>query len=84
MRDCVLNEKQMQALLQIGDGATIYDYKLAKTFREIQKVDWRLLNIVDDMEELASITGEDYTGVESLPYFGVYLSEKGKKIVDGE
>lgn len=82
MNESALTKNHMQALLQIEGGATIYDYTLAKTLREVQKIDWRLLTIVDDIEELERITGEKYSGVEKVPYFGACLSEKGKKFVE--
>lgn len=76
-----LNKDHIEALELIEGGADIYDLYLARTLREVQKINPELLNILS-LKELEEIHQKKYHGSEQLPYFGAILSGKGKEFLN--
>lgn len=77
----MLSQKHFEVMKDVLNGGTVYGYVEAKLLREVQRYDPELIHIIDNMEELERITGETYSGVERLPYFGAILTDRGKKLL---
>jgi hypothetical protein len=76
-----LEQKHLDMMESIKDGATIFGYKEAKLLREVQRIDRELIQVIDDISELEAIEGKEYDGAGRVPYFGAILTKKGKKLV---
>lgn len=86
-----LSEEHLKIMFLVQEGATIFGLKEAKLLREVEQYDSSLINIIDNMEELQKIVRNEkdlYSNKDPktglLAYFGVILTEKGKKWLDNE
>ena len=64
-----LSNEQISALKQVIGGADVFDYSLAKSLREIEKIALELIYICDRQG--------DYKGYEQLPYFVAIVTKSG-------
>ena len=83
----ILSEEHLKTMFLIQEGATIFGLKEAKLLREVEQYDSSLINIIDNMEELQEIIGNEkdlYDNKGHLAYFGAILTEKGKEWLDKE
>ena len=91
MEKIILNEEHLKTMFLIQNGATIFGLKEATLLREAEKYDKSLIDIIDNMEELKEITGNEKDLYDNknpktgrLAYFGAILTEKGKEWLDKE
>lgn len=87
----ILSEEHLKTMFLIQEGATIFGFKEAKLLREVEQYDSSLINIIDDMEKLQGIVGNEKELYDNknpktghLAYFGAILTEKGQKWLDKE
>ena len=76
----MLSKDNYTVMEMIKNGATILHYSVAKNVREIQDFDRGLVTIIN-ISDLEEVTGEMYTGIERVPYFGAILTDKGVKVL---
>ena len=69
-------------IADLETGCTVWGRVDAGEIRRLQKEhpDW--VDIVDNLDELESITGKTFDGTKQLPYFGAILTGKGKANID--
>lgn len=91
MAEKKLNEEHLKIMFLIQNGATIFNLKKAKLLREVQQYDKTLINIIDNIEQLKQIVGNEKELYDNkdpktghLAYFGAILTEKGKEWLDKE
>jgi len=80
-----LTAEHVEAMIEVGDGATIWDYVDAKLLREIGRYDKDLIEFVE-LDELRKIDPKvaKLTGAERLPYFGAVITDKGFEFLENE
>jgi len=80
-----LTAEHIEAMMEVCDGVTVWNYVDAKLLREIDSYDKDLIEIVE-LDELEKIDSEvaKLTGAERLPYFGAVITDKGFEFLENE
>ena len=74
MSEAKHTKELIDALKAVKNGADVYDYKLAKTLRKVER----------EFPELVSIgQPQMYSGdgTDKVPYFGAICTKKGKELI---
>lgn len=73
-----LNEEEKNAVLQVGNGGDVFDYKLAKLLRSVEKKQTinshRIIKICDSISNVVSF--------DNRPFFSCFTLVDGARLIN--